>query len=218
MQKGKIMNIILLNSELLTNNTKKSLRSSNKDLTIKENLTYNECLSFLKKSTNETFVIIDCDDKHIFWHQSVNIFSENSPNTKLILFTSNINADELKFAYKNNICGIIQKSSSEKQLKSALDFIIAGGTIYPNPLEVAEKNRKTKTLNENTLTFQVCPLTNRQEEVLGNLSLGLSNKQIAHEMKLAEATVKLHVNALLRSLGVTNRTHAVITAQKLGLI
>ena len=46
----------------------------------------------------------------------------------------------------------------------------------------------------------------------------MSNKQIAYEIGVSEATVKLHINALLRSVGATNRTQAVITAQKMGII
>ena len=50
------------------------------------------------------------------------------------------------------------------------------------------------------------------------LLLGKSNKQIAYDMGVSESTVKLHINALLRSLHVNNRTQAVVTAQKIGLI
>lgn len=61
-------------------------------------------------------------------------------------------------------------------------------------------------------------LTFRQSEVLQHLSNGLSNKQIAYEMNVSEATVKLHINALLRHLHVENRTKAVVTAQRLGIL
>ena len=54
--------------------------------------------------------------------------------------------------------------------------------------------------------------------MLDLIAEGKSNKQIAYEIGVSEATVKLHINALLRSLNVTNRTQAVITAQKMGLI
>ena len=61
-------------------------------------------------------------------------------------------------------------------------------------------------------------LTTRQFEVLRYLAQGLSNKQIAYQMSVSEATVKLHINALLRAMGATNRTQAVIKAQKMGVI
>jgi DNA-binding NarL/FixJ family response regulator len=61
-------------------------------------------------------------------------------------------------------------------------------------------------------------LTNRQFEVLSYLAQGLSNKQIAYQMGVSEATVKLHINALLRAVEANNRTQAVIKAQKMGVI
>ena len=61
-------------------------------------------------------------------------------------------------------------------------------------------------------------LTNRQSQVLDLIAQGKSNKQIAYDMGVSEATVKLHITALLRSLKLNNRTQAVITAQKMGLI
>ena len=53
---------------------------------------------------------------------------------------------------------------------------------------------------------------------MGLVAQGMSNKQIAYEMGVSEATVKLHINALLRSVGATNRTQALIRAQQMGLI
>ena len=61
-------------------------------------------------------------------------------------------------------------------------------------------------------------LTARQSEVLSYVAEGKSNKQIAYEMGVSEATVKLHINALLRAVGATNRTQAVVIAQKMGII
>jgi DNA-binding NarL/FixJ family response regulator len=55
-------------------------------------------------------------------------------------------------------------------------------------------------------------LTQRQREVLECLRLGKSNKQIAYELGLSEGTVKIHVTAIFKSLGVKNRTQAVIAA------
>jgi DNA-binding NarL/FixJ family response regulator len=60
-------------------------------------------------------------------------------------------------------------------------------------------------------------LTNRQLDVFRLLAEGLPNKLIARRLGLSEATVKLHVSAILRALGVRNRTEAVLQASRLGL-
>jgi DNA-binding NarL/FixJ family response regulator len=54
-------------------------------------------------------------------------------------------------------------------------------------------------------------------DILLRITQGRSNKQIARELDLSENTVKVHVSAMLRALGLSNRTQAGILGQKLGL-
>ena len=60
-------------------------------------------------------------------------------------------------------------------------------------------------------------LTDRQSDVLKLILRGLPNKLIGRQLQLAEGTVKVHVSAVLRALGVRNRTQAVLAASRLGL-
>lgn len=61
-------------------------------------------------------------------------------------------------------------------------------------------------------------LSARQVAVLEQLNQGLANKQIAHNLGVAEPTVKMHVSALLRAFGVQNRVQVLLKAKELGLI
>ena len=61
-------------------------------------------------------------------------------------------------------------------------------------------------------------LSQRQVAVLKQLAQGLSNKQIAHVLGVAEPTVKMHLSALLRALGVQNRVQILIRAREKGFI
>ena len=60
-------------------------------------------------------------------------------------------------------------------------------------------------------------LSARQAEVLGLLLKGLPNKLIARKLDISENTTKIHVSAVLRTLGVSTRTQALIAANRLGL-
>ena len=60
-------------------------------------------------------------------------------------------------------------------------------------------------------------LTPQQFRVLGMLGSGLLNKQIAHALGVSEATVKAHMTAILRKLGASNRTQAVLLAGRLAV-
>ena len=60
-------------------------------------------------------------------------------------------------------------------------------------------------------------VTQRQMDIWLRITQGRSNKHIARELNLSENTVKVHVSAMLRALGLSNRTQAGILGQKLGL-
>jgi glucose-6-phosphate isomerase len=65
--------------------------------------------------------------------------------------------------------------------------------------------------------FVALGLTERQADVLKLILQGMPNKLIGRQLQLAEGTVKVHVSAVLRALGVRNRTQAVLAANRLGL-
>ncbi|HEY2682206.1 MAG TPA: response regulator transcription factor [Steroidobacteraceae bacterium] len=101
----------------------------------------------------------------------------------------------------------IPKSAPGQVLIHALKVIIAGGTYMPTGVVAALRNAAQNPVNGE--------LTLRQRRVLELLATGLSNKRIARELKISEITVKAHVSAIFRKLGVTNRTQAGLEARKL---
>ncbi|WP_413285655.1 response regulator [Vibrio sp. MA40-2] len=106
--------------------------------------------------------------------------------------------------------GFIPKSSDMRSLISALNQVLSGDPFFPEEL--------LKNSNINTdLADKLASLTPQQYKVLGMLSDGLLNKQIAYELNVSEATIKAHMTAIFRKLGVQNRTQAVILLQHLEL-
>jgi DNA-binding NarL/FixJ family response regulator len=98
-------------------------------------------------------------------------------------------------------------------LRGALDLVLSGGVYVPpmvlhaNP-EPPERHRKPKDEHRGSRG-----LSPRQRAVLTAVCAGKPNKVIAYELGLSEGTVKIHMAAILKSLGVTNRTQAVIVVQ-----
>jgi len=68
------------------------------------------------------------------------------------------------------------------------------------------------------VAMRIAELTPQQFRVLSMLCSGMLNKQIAHELQISEATVKAHMTVVLRKLGATNRTQAVLLAGRLAWI
>lgn len=104
--------------------------------------------------------------------------------------------------------GFIPKSSDMRSLISALNQVLNGEPYFPAGLADMPNQG-------NDLAEKIATLTPQQYKVLGMLSDGLLNKQIAYELNVSEATIKAHMTAIFRKLNVTNRTQAVILLKQL---
>lgn len=104
--------------------------------------------------------------------------------------------------------GFIPKSSDMRSLISAINQVLNGEPYFPEGL-IADAGAC------NDLAEKIAALTPQQYKVLGMLSDGLLNKQIAYELNVSEATIKAHMTAIFRKLGVKNRTQAVILLKEM---
>ncbi|MGO2477990.1 MAG: response regulator transcription factor [Pseudoalteromonas sp.] len=110
--------------------------------------------------------------------------------------------------------GFIPKSSSSDDIAGAINQILDGDVWLP--IELKDKVATIKG-EDKEIAAQVASLTPQQYKVLQYLHEGLLNKQIAYELHISEATIKAHITAIFRKLGVYNRTQAVLIAAKLQL-
>jgi DNA-binding NarL/FixJ family response regulator len=121
--------------------------------------------------------------------------------------------------------GFIPKSSSHRVMVQALRLVLAGGRYLPPELmpELAGEDwasapaRAESPATPGGTSIETLGLTGRQQQVLALLAQGKSNKQICRALGLAEATVKVHVTAVLKALKVTSRTQAIVMVNRLGL-
>ncbi|MBX7541990.1 response regulator transcription factor [Qipengyuania sphaerica] len=100
----------------------------------------------------------------------------------------------------------IPKSASLEEMREALACVREGDNWFP----------ENEGESDDDLS-RIASLTPAQRRILGQLNEGLLNKQIAYELDISEATVKAHITAIFRKLGVVNRTQAVLLAGKLAV-
>lgn len=110
--------------------------------------------------------------------------------------------------------GFIPKSLPSTQIAAAIDAILQGDTWIP---EAVRGRLETISSEDQQLARKVADLTPQQYRVLYLLHEGLLNKQIAYQLNITEATVKAHITAIFRKLGVYSRTQAVLLAERLQL-
>lgn len=177
---------------------------------------YSQTIKTLKADTNIDLVVIDLDMPDARWEEGIEkVIKEFGKITKFFVISASEDINIVKKCLDLGASGYISKRSDPKILESALKIVIDGGIYLPS--DILKKHLvSNQSAQPHREKHKV--LTGRQEEVLKLTASGLSNKQIAYKLGVAESTVKLHINSLLRALGATNRTQAVIIAQKQGLI
>jgi DNA-binding NarL/FixJ family response regulator len=106
----------------------------------------------------------------------------------------------MRAAFARGASGFVHKAALSEIIVPALKLVLAGG-IYQPPEAPAPA---------------AIGITARQQEVLRRMLAGMTNKSIARDLGVTEPTVKTHVTAILRALGVRTRTQAVIAASRFG--
>lgn len=135
------------------------------------------------------------------------------PMLPVIMVSAHEQPELMRRALDHGAMGFVPKSADTNTLGEALEAVLMGDIWAPDAAHaaapVAEEDKAAAALLQT--------LTPQQFRVLQMVSTGLLNKQIAHELGVTEATIKTHMTAILRKLGVTNRTHAVLIAKQLSL-
>jgi DNA-binding NarL/FixJ family response regulator len=130
------------------------------------------------------------------------------------------NSTHIRKCFELGVTGFVTKSAPKEALIEAIGKALIGERYVPKYLieSVAEVARVFDEVDSGVNVEIIAELiTERQFDILNCISRGHSNKQIARELALSENTVKVHVSAMLKSLGLSNRTQAGILGQKLGL-
>jgi DNA-binding NarL/FixJ family response regulator len=137
------------------------------------------------------------------------------PDLPVVVVSADDDPQTIAGAMRYGAQGFIPKSTEAGQIGRAVESVLAG-EIYTPP--GFRPPRAAPGSDEDAkIARRVAQLTPQQFRVLGMLCAGLLNKQIAYELDVSEATVKAHVTAVLRKLGVTTRTQAVLAAGRLAV-
>lgn len=144
------------------------------------------------------------------------------PDLPVVILSAEIDPAQMRKALDIGAAGFIPKSATSDVMLSALRLVMAGGTYVPPDMLRPETVDVTKSIDAEApglgkANGHKSVLTARQREVLACLGQGKSNKLIARELGLSENTVKIHVAAILRTLGVDNRTQAAVLVREQGL-
>lgn len=145
---------------------------------------------------------------------------ERWPEARVVILTTFDDNEYVFEALRAGALGYLLKDVSGEELANAVRKVATGGALIEPSVarkvlaEFARLAPPTRAPEEGLAE----PLSEREREVLRLLALGLSNREIAERLSLAEGTVKNYVTSILQKMGVRDRTQAAVRARELGIV
>ena len=149
---------------------------------------------------------------------------EASPKSKIIILTVSEDEHDLACALRGGATGYLLKTMEGEELIAAMLRAMQGESVIATQMtsKLVAAYRGAAQGAPVTLTAMINPsmasLSPRELDILRGIVRGASNKEIAREHGIAETTVKIHVQHVLRKLDVSTRVHAAVIATEHGLL
>jgi len=195
-----------------------SLTAGIPDVEIFDTAGFDAVVNLLEQQATINLAILDLNMLGLFDQEMLGNVLSAYPDTRFAIISADGSRAEILKAISIGFHGYIVKSQKDEEVMLAVKEILAG-RIYVPPLlsrnsagqgpQIAAPSQRHQPRHIGNLGR----LTSRQKEVLSLMAEGYSNKEIARNLDIAEGTTKSHAAAVLRELGVRNRTEAAVWLQ-----
>lgn len=143
---------------------------------------------------------------------SIDLVMQEKESARCVVLAENLHLEDMLSCFERRAQGYLVKDISCAPLIISLKLVSLGERVYPSAMIDLLSEKRSNLLENNNPgpEAEAANLTQREMDVLTFLMIGHSNKLIARELSLSEATIKVHVKAILRKLDVGNRTQAAM--------
>jgi two-component system nitrate/nitrite response regulator NarL len=168
-------------------------------------------------SLQPSLVLVDSPDAGAALTTRIGQIRATAPRTRIVVLTDSIQINRLAEALSAGADGYLLKNMSADALQQSLRLVLLGEKVFPTDLANLLTNSRIMSGNGAGQVGHANGLSAREMQILGYLPNGAQNKQIAHDLKISDGTVKVHLKAILKKIGVQNRTQAALWALSHGI-
>ncbi|WP_089606048.1 response regulator [Acinetobacter piscicola] len=212
------MNILIVDDHPLFRHALiQAVRYSLPQAQISETAAVNEFYERLENGPEPDLVLLDLNLPGASGFSALVHVRAQYPSLPIIVVSAHEDASIIQRAIAHGAMGYIPKSAHPSHIGEAIRQVLEGDIWLPPNLPAANMNFDPRAADETALAERIQSLTPQQFRVLMMVAEGLLNKQIAYELEVSEATIKAHVTAIFRKLGVQNRTQAVLAINALNI-
>lgn len=182
-------------------------------LEVLEASTFAAGLAEIGRHADIELVLLDLRLPDVAGFDALTRLQREHPDLPVVVMSGEDEAGLVREALQRGALGYVPKSSRPDVILHALRLVLSGGTYVPREIMGGDGGSPA---GPGPAGLASLGLTPRQAEVLPLLLAGKSNKQICRELGMAEGTVKSHIAAIFKALGVTTRMQALVAVGRLG--
>lgn len=150
--------------------------------------------------------------------EALHMLSQDLPETNVLMLTVSEDSQDLMQALQSGARGYLLKNIEIDFLVDSIHRAMKGESVMSPQMSVKLIDAVREPVVNSKPDKQAVKLTPRESEIIVLLATGESNKSIARTLDLAESTVKIHVQGILRKLNITSRVQAAVYAVEHGLV
>ena len=211
------MNILIVDDHPLFRHALiQAVRYSLPQAQIHETAAVNEFYERLEKGPEPDLVLLDLNLPGASGFSALVHVRAQHPSLPIVVVSAHEETSIIQRAIAHGAMGYIPKSAHPSHIGEAIRHVLEGEIWLP-PNFPSNMNFDPRAADETALAERIQSLTPQQFRVLMMVAEGLLNKQIAYELDVSEATIKAHVTAIFRKLGVQNHTQAVLAINALNI-
>lgn len=162
-------------------------------------------------------VLLDLHMPGISGKDAVRLFLDESPETRIVMLTVSESANDLVDTLRAGASGYLLKNIETETLLDSIRRAVTGDSVVSAEMTTKLVKGLRAASGGNETAEDKETLSPREHEILGYVAKGASNKEIARALGLAESTVKIHVQHILRKLNLSSRVQAAVYAIEHGL-
>lgn len=162
-------------------------------------------------------VLLDLNMPGLSGVEALRLMLQDNPGLAVVMLTVSEDADDLAAALTGGARGYLLKNIDADFLTRSIQRAAAGESVMSEAMTATLMRQFRSNAERPPQPADSDRLTPREREILGHLAHGESNKEIARSLDLAESTVKIHVQNILKKLELSSRVQAAVYAVEHGL-